>query len=526
MFTYHGRTIADPGLLRVVLTIEAILFLYFIACNAFYLFTALTALRRLPAFVKRHYAHPARAVHSRFETPVTVIVPAFNESEHVIATVRSLLLFDYPSYEVLVVNDGSTDDTLALLAAAFALEPSSEPYRIAIPTSAVRAIYRSGSVPNLRVVDKVNGGKGDALNAGINCASFPLALCVDGDSFYVRETLACMVEPFLEDPDTVVTAASIGVANGCEFAEGALRRVGLSRKPIVQFQVLEYLRAFLSSREGWAPSNALSVVSGACGLYRKDVVIEVGGFRTDTIWEDMEMTIRVHHVMRARKRRYRIAFTPFVVCWTMVPDTWSALWKQRVGWHRHLSEVLFIHRRLLFRAGGGAIGWAGLPFLFAFEWFSPLAVVLGIVFGLVGLGEGFLSIWSQVVMLLLVLGLALLQSVGAIVLNELSYGAYRMGDLARLLVSAVLENLGYRQFVMLANLSGLAMWVFQRRAQGRRLIGPTVAPYDPAHKVNWRPAAVTESVQGPSDGVPTKVGSDAPVVDRSTQALGPESGVT
>ncbi|HTJ28186.1 MAG TPA: glycosyltransferase [Candidatus Limnocylindria bacterium] len=488
MFAYHERPITDPGLMHAVLIIEALLFLYFIACNSFYLYTALVALAQLPAFVKRHFAQPARAVHSRFETPVTVIVPAFNESEHVIATVRSLLAFDYPSYEVVVVNDGSTDRTLELLATAFALEPSSEPYRISVPTADVHGIYRSATEPNLRVIDKANGGKGDALNAGINCASYPLVLCVDGDSFYVRETLACMVEPFLEDASTVVTAASIGVANGCEFADGSLRRVRLSRKPIVRFQVLEYLRAFLATREGWAPSNALSIVSGACGLYRKDVLVEAGGFRTDTIWEDMEMTIRVHHLMRARKRPYRVAFTPFVVCWTMVPETWGALWRQRVGWHRHLSEVLFIHRRLLCKPGSGAIGWAGIPFLFAFEWFAPVAVVLGITFGVFGYVQGFLSIWSQVVMLLLVLGLALLQSVGAIVLNELSFGAYRLGELARLLVSAVFENIGYRQFVMLANLSGLVMWLFRPRAQGRDLVGPTVASYDPARRADWRRA--------------------------------------
>jgi cellulose synthase/poly-beta-1,6-N-acetylglucosamine synthase-like glycosyltransferase len=488
MFTYHERAITDPGLMHVVLVIEALLFLYFVACNSFYLYTAVVALAQLPAFVKRHYAQPARAVHSRFETPVTVVVPAFNESEYVIATVRSLLAFDYPAYEVVVVNDGSTDDTFELLSRAFALEPSTEPYRIAVSTAEVHGIYRSATVPNLRVIDKMNGGKGDALNAGINCASYPLVLCCDGDSFYVRETLACMVEPFLEDASTVVTASSIGVANGCEFGGGMLRRVGLGSKPIVRFQVLEYLRAFLATRQGWAPSNALSIVSGACGLYRKDVLVEAGGFRTDTIWEDMEMTIRVHHLMRARKRPYRVAFTPFVVCWTMVPETWRALWRQRVGWHRHLSEVLFIHRRLLFKPGSGAIGWAAIPFLFAFEWFAPIAVMLGLAFGVFGYVEGFLSVWSQVVMLLLVLGLALLQTVGAIVLNELSFGAYRLGDVARLLLSAVFENVGYRQFVMLANLSGLVMWLFRRNAQGRRLVGPTVPSYDPARRADWRGA--------------------------------------
>jgi cellulose synthase/poly-beta-1,6-N-acetylglucosamine synthase-like glycosyltransferase len=230
--------------------------------------------------------------------------------------------------------------------------------------------------------------------------------------------------------------------------------------------------------------------------------------------------------MRARKRPYRIAFTPFPVCWTTVPETWSSLWRQRVGWHRHLSEVLFIHRRLLFRPGSGAIGWAGLPFLFAFEWFAPVAVLLGIAFGALGLAEGFLSIWSQVVMLLLVLGLALVQSVGAIVLNELSYGQYRTGEIVRLLLSAVTENIGYRQFVLMANLAGLAMWLFRRRAQGRHLIGPSVASYDPLQRASWRPSGEHEPAPAATVVVPTKVGSGAPLVHRSTDEVGPSSGVT
>jgi cellulose synthase/poly-beta-1,6-N-acetylglucosamine synthase-like glycosyltransferase len=509
MFAYHEHPIGDPAMQLLVGVVEALLFAYFLGCNAFYLWTAVVALGKLPGFIKRHLVQPARAAYSRFERPVTVIVPAFNESEHVVTTVRSLLAFAYPAYEVVVVNDGSTDDTLALLSAAFALEPSSEPYRIAIPTTAIRCIYRSATHPNVRVIDKVNGGKGDALNAGINCASYPLVLCVDGDSFYVPDTLPWMVEPFLEDPLTVVTAATIGVANDCEFKDGVLQRVRLSPNPVVRFQVLEYMRAFLSSRVGWAPFNALNTVSGACGMYRKDVLIEAGGFRTDTIWEDMEMTIRVHHLMRRTKRPYRVAFTPFPVCWTMVPDTWSALWKQRVGWHRHLSEVLFIHRRLLLRPGSGVIGWAAIPYLFAFEWFSPLAVVLGIGFGAVCLAYGFLSIWSQIVLLLLMLGLAVVQSVGAIILDELSFDTYRSGEVRKLLLSTVFDNFGFRQFVTLANLAGISRWVLKRQAQGRRLIGPGVQPYDPQHFPNWRASSGAAGAGAATVVVPTKVASGA-----------------
>lgn len=490
-----GNPVMDQTMRVLIVPFEVALFLYFILANALYLWTAVLALRELPQYIKRHAANPLRTFHSPFERPVSVIIPAFNESGHVLTTVHSALRFDYPEYEIIIVNDGSTDDTLALLLAAFALEPSVEAARGAsFPTHEVRGVYRSRAYPTVCVVDKVNGGKADALNAGINYSSYPLLLCLDGDSLYVPETLMAMTEPFLRDPRTVLSAASINVSNGCEFRDGALVRAHLSWKPVVAFQALEYLRSFLESRMGWARVNALGTVSGALGLYRKDIVIETGGFRTDVIWEDMEMTIRVHHYMRALGRPYRIAFTPYPVCWTMVPDTLTALWKQRVGWHRHLSEVVTIHRRLLFRRGSGLIGWLSLPVLALFEWLAPVVVLLGICFGAVTLYYGVLSLWSQVVLLLLVFALALTVSVTAVLLNETSFSTYYGDGMLRLLFFTLVENIGYRQFGTLANLSGIVRWMFNRRVQRRRVCGPFVHAYDPSTSGNWRTPEIEPTV--------------------------------
>ena len=198
------------------------------------------------------------------------------------------------------------------------------------------------------------------------------------------------------------------------------------------------------------------------------------------------MTMRVHHYMRARKRPYRIAFVPYPVCWTMVPDTYAALWKQRVGWHRHLSEVIAIHRGLLFRPGSGVLGWFSLPALALFEWIAPLVVVLGIVFGGVTFFSGVLALWPQTVLLTLVFSLALLVSVSAILLDELSFGMYGPGGIVRLMFFALVENFGYRQFGMLAHLAGIFRWMFSRRVQRRRVSGVFVSKYDPDAAANWR----------------------------------------
>lgn len=464
----------------IVLAIEIALFSYFVAVNLVYVATSIIALVRMPRFVRLHRADPIHYLYSPFEVPVTAVVPAFNEVEGIVATVVSLLDQRYSEYEVVVVNDGSTDATLELLRERFALEVFPEAYRTRLATQPVRRIYQSKIHPQLRVIDKENGGKADALNAGVNAARYPLIFMCDGDSHYSPDAIQCLSEPFARDPRTVASGAAIGVSNDCEFVDGQLVRRHLSSRWIVRFQVLEYMRAFLSSRLGWAPMNALCIVSGACGLYDRDVLIEVGGYRTDTIWEDMEMTLRVHHFMRANRRPYRVAFTPFVVCWTRVPDTLGELWNQRLAWHRHVSECVTIHRRLFAAKASGTVGWLAFPNLVGGEWVSPLMLTFGFAFGFVAAYLGFLSYVSQLVLLALVFALGLAVSVAALVLDELSFNTYRYSDLLRLLGSSLLEFFGFRQFVTIANLAGLWAWAVGRPIRGKPAMpGWRLRPYDP-----------------------------------------------
>ncbi|HZY99367.1 MAG TPA: glycosyltransferase [Candidatus Baltobacteraceae bacterium] len=460
----------------IVLVVEVCLFIYFLFVNGYYVFTAILALLNLPLFMRLHRVDPLRRSYSSLDTPVSMIVPAHNEEEVIVKTVRSLLAMEYPTFEVIVVNDGSTDQTLEKLGKEFSLEPYPEAYRVSIPTEEVREIYRSAEYPELIVIDKVNGGKADALNAGLNVARYPLVLSGDADSYYHSSTLQWMSEPFQKDGRTMVVGGAIAVGNNCIPEQfGDPFNPSLPKKMLPRFQALEYLRAFLSNRLGWAPLNALGIVSGACGLWRKDLLVEAGGYRRDTVWEDMEMTLRVHHMMRRKGRAYRVAFTPYPVCWTMVPDSLSQLYTQRVLWHRHLSECMSIHRRLLF--GGGALGWMTLPYLVFFEWLAPLVVTFGILFGIAGIVFGFLDWYSQIVLLGLVLTLAILISFVAILLDEISFTAYRLRDIWNLFLAAFLENFGYRQFVSIASLVGFINWAMRTPHRGRRPPGMFVKPY-------------------------------------------------
>lgn len=471
----HSRTEFD-----VVILIELAFFLYFLFTNAFYILTVLIALFTLPRFVKLHRADPIHYVYSAFELPVSVIIPAYNESESIIDTVNSLLEQKYSQHEVIVVNDGSIDRTLDILREHWSLELFPEAYRVQLATKEIRGIYQSRTHAHLRVIDKANGGKADALNAGINAARYPIVFACDGDSYYTPDALACLVEPMVKDPRTVVSGGAIGVSNECIFKEGQIVRRRLSKSWIVRFQVLEYMRAFLSSRLGWAPLNALCIVSGACGLFRKSVLVDAGGYRTDTVWEDMEMTMRVHHLMRSRRTPYRIAFTPFIVCWTRVPDTLSALWQQRISWHRHVGECMAIHRGMLM-GRFGTVGWLAFPYFVLAEWISPIMALSGLIFGFIAAYFGFLSYYSQVVLLGLVFALALAVCIAAIVLDELSFNTYSAGDLLILLLASALEFFGFRQFCMIANFVGGWAWFAGWPIRGHSSIpGWRFPPYKPS----------------------------------------------
>jgi cellulose synthase/poly-beta-1,6-N-acetylglucosamine synthase-like glycosyltransferase len=439
-----------------VVAIEFFLFAYFITINSYYFFTGTIALLRLPWYVKLHLADPVRRSTSTLDQPVTFVVPAFNEELIIVDSLRSILALEYVNFEVIVVNDGSTDGTLLALDDAFELEPYEGIYRPGLATQDVKEIYQSSLHPELRVIDKVNGGKGDALNAASNLARFPLFFCADADSYYHPATLQWMTEPFQQNPLTVAVGGTIAVAS-----EGR----HLPKSLIKRFQVLEYLRAFLATRMGFAPLNALGIVSGACGLWRKDILIECGGFRTDTIWEDMEMTMRVHNYCISTGRAYRVAFTPYPVCWTDVAPTLQALYSQRKGWHRHLCECVTIHRRMLF-GRGGFFSWVAMPYFVFFEWLAPVIVVGGVAFSIVGAVLGFLDVRAQLWLLTLVLMLAMFGSVVSILLDEISFAAYGLSEVWDLLVAALIENFGYRQFVMVASLAGFAAWLFRRPIGG------------------------------------------------------------
>jgi cellulose synthase/poly-beta-1,6-N-acetylglucosamine synthase-like glycosyltransferase len=458
--------VATLGTIDLVVVAQWGFLAYFLCLNSAYLALSAISIR----VIRRDADARASLLLPRFfsglEPPITVVVPAYNEAATIAGAVRSMLQLEYPSFEIVVVNDGSSDTTLDVLRREFQLVPFPEAYRVSLRTQPIRGVYRSLAHRNLRVIDKENGGKADALNAGLNAARSPLFCAVDADSVLQRDSLQRVVRPFLEDPTMIACGGTLRVANGCRVSEGFLEEVGIPRSWLARIQVVEYLRAFLFGRLGWSAMNAMLIVSGAFGLFRRTVVIEAGGYRTTTVGEDMELVTRLHRLHRTSRKPYRISFVADPICWTEAPETLAVLRRQRERWQRGLLESLVANRGLLLHPRGGAPGWLAFPVALAFEAIGPVVEIAGYGFMAAMFAAGRVSLQALVAFLLASIGMGLLLSTAALLLEELSFHLYqRPRHFAVLLAAMVLENFGYRQLTALWRLRAVLAWMVVRRGE-------------------------------------------------------------
>ncbi|MEQ1795353.1 MAG: glycosyltransferase [Nitrospira sp.] len=444
---------------------EWLFLLYLLGLTAGYLMLDVVAAIHLRRYMEERSLSSLPHGYTGFEPQISLLVPAYNEEATIASTVKSLLQLSYSEFEIVVINDGSKDHTLDILIKEFGLIPFPEAYDARLATKPIRTIYHAPALPNLRVVDKDNGGKADSLNAGINISLYPLFCCIDADSILQRDSLRLAVQPFLDDPRTVACGGTIRVANGCEVKNGFLTKVGLPTSFLALFQIVEYLRAFLFGRLGWSPINAMLIISGAFGLFHKDTVIGIGGYRHDTIGEDMELVVRLHRHMRLAGKPYRITFAPDPICWTEAPEDLTTLKNQRIRWQRGLCESLTKNIDLLFHPKGGAVGWLAFPFMALFEWLGPAIEVFGYFFVTAGFILGVVSFKVWFVLLLAAISLGILLSVSAFLLEEMSFHVYpKPRHVLLLLLGAFLENFGYRQLNSLWKLIGLYRWMIGKKA--------------------------------------------------------------
>ncbi|MEF8794392.1 glycosyltransferase family 2 protein [Thiohalorhabdus sp.] len=398
--------------------------------------------------------------------PISILIPAYNEGTGIVDSVRSMLALHYPNFDVIVVNDGSSDNTLGALIDAFHLEPVERAYPEAVPHAPIRTLYANPQYPRLLVADKANGGKADALNAGINLSRMPLFCSVDADSLLENDALLRAVQPFMDDPDRVVAVGgTIRVVNGCGVRLGRVFKVGLPRSWLARFQINEYLRSFLVSRLAWSEWGAVMLIAGAFGIFRRNVAIEAGGYSHGTVGEDMEIIVKLRRLQGDQNRDYAIRFVPDPVSWTEVPERLSTLARQRRRWQRGGLETFFKHRAMVLRSRYGLSGTLGYANILISDVVGPLLELLGYLLIPLFFFTGVLQLDFFLAYLGTVFAYGVFLSVGALVLEEIELHRYpEPGDLARLTASAVLENFGYRQINNVWRMLG--WWDFLRRKQG------------------------------------------------------------
>jgi cellulose synthase/poly-beta-1,6-N-acetylglucosamine synthase-like glycosyltransferase len=398
---------------------------------------------------------------------VSVLIPGHDEEAGILDTLSATLAQRYPSLEVVFVDDGSTDRTFDLVAQRYGLTPVTPRRTAGLPVDGeILSVHRATTGDPLTVIRKTSvGRRSDALNAALNVARHPLVCMVDADSLLEPDALLKVARPFVEDPRNVVgTGGVIRTVNGALTDRGAVIEPRLSRRWLVRIQAVEYLRSFLLGRTGWADANALLIISGAFGLFRRDLVVEIGGLDALSLAEDAELVVSLQEHLRRQGRPHRLVFVPEPVCWTEVPETWQVLGRQRRRWSHGLGQLLWKHKRMIANPRFGAVGLLALPFFLLFELLGPVVEVLGLVSVAVSARLGVLDLRTAGVMVGFALLLGTLLSTTVVAVEEFTFHRYRNGrDLLALLAAGVLENVGFRQVHAWYRLQGLVMAVTRRR---------------------------------------------------------------
>jgi cellulose synthase/poly-beta-1,6-N-acetylglucosamine synthase-like glycosyltransferase len=440
-----------------------IILIYFFLINSFYLLFTILSLsgifqyRNLTTFVSFKDVFRLPLVK-----PISIITPAYNEEKGIIESVNSLLSLEYPQYEVIVVNDGSTDLTLEKLINFFRLEKTNRVFRKVVDHKPVKGIYTSPAYPNLIVVDKANGKKADAVNAGLNISRYPLFCAVDSDSILEKDALLKIVRPFLEHPEKTVAAGGIiRLSNGCVFKSGQVVQVKMPRNSLARFQIIEYFRAFLSGRIGMSMLKSVLIISGAFGLFRKDIAMRCGGYRADTLGEDIDLVVRMRKYLHEKKIPFDVRFIPDPICWTEAPETLTGLGRQRNRWHKGLIDTLLHSISMLFNPRYGVTGLLAMPFYFIFEMLGPIIEVTGYLIFVLCLVFGTVNYPFAVLFFLVAVIFGTLLSLLAILIEEYSGHRYpRLQDILIISLYSLLENLVYRQWLALVRAK--AFWDYFR----------------------------------------------------------------
>ncbi|OOV16266.1 glycosyltransferase [Flavobacterium sp. LM4] len=441
------------------------------AIASYILLAMISAVETIEYIKKNSFVNYKEILSSTFSPSISIIAPAYNESLNIVENVRSLLSSHYVNYDVIIVNDGSKDDSLSKLIQAYDLVQIDHLINEHIKTKPLRkGVYKSTNpaFDKLTVIDKENGGKADALNMGLNMSKNRYVACIDVDCLLLEDALQKMIKPFLESTDTKVIASGgvIRIANSCIVNDGKLLDINFPKTWLEQGQILEYLRAFLLGRMAWSRLNGLLVISGAFGLFDKKIAIDVGGYDTNTVGEDMEIIVRMRRHMEELKEKYKVAYIPDPLCWTEAPDNYKTFISQRNRWTRGTIETLRKHRKIAFNPKYRSLGLVSYPYWLVFERLAPIIEVAGILyFGiLIALNE---VRWDYALaFIILAYTFSVMFSIVAIFSEELTYHQYKKKSIGfKLIIIAFLEPFVIHPIILYSAIKGNINYYFYKKIE-------------------------------------------------------------
>lgn len=439
---------------------NSFILLFAVSVMLSYLILAWISSSALKTYMKSNRFVNYKSLLSLKDAPhISLLAPAYNEAMTIKENVHSLLGINYNNFDVIVVNDGSKDNSIEILIEEFSLVKSDRTYEPHVETKNVRAIYVSSnpSYSKLIVVDKENGGKADALNTGVNISTNPYVVCIDVDCIMDKDVLLKLAKPFLEENEKriIATGGVVRIANSCVIKSGKLVSVKAPDNFLARIQVLEYLRAFILGRMAWAKLDGLLLISGAFGMFDRDIILKCGGYNHKTVGEDMELVVRMRRYMIEHKLPYTVKYIPDPLCWTEAPESYNILIRQRSRWTRGTFETLQIHRKMFFNPKYKVLGMLSYPYWVFYEYWSPIIEFCGLLITILFVALGILSWKFFFLLVLFVYIFALLFSAIALYAEESTFKRYStFSDLRKLIFVSLLEPIIFHPVTVYAALKG------------------------------------------------------------------------
>lgn len=456
--------------IRIILWV---ILVYYIALHAIYLLLLLIGSLQVRRYNRAiTFAEFRRIAESHLTMPVSIIIPCFNEATIICTTIRNVLKVTYPQFEIIVVSDGSTDNTMEVLTESFGLRRIDRFGRRSIATQAILSVHESEDHSNLIVLDKVNGRRADAINAGVAMARYPLLCVIDADCLLERDALLHMARPFLRDSSVSAVAGVVRPSNGLGVVDGEIVSKGFPRTLIGLNQEVEYARSFQWARIGLARLRSMLCISGALILIRKQLFVTLGGPWPEAITDDIEFTMRLNRHVHDRRSRLdqKLVFAPDAVCYTEVPEKLSLYASQRNRWQRGTLQALWRNRGMIFNPRYGLTGLFGMPYFLFFEGLASIVELSAWILMIVCLVFGIATGLEILLMIFLAYILSVFLSLSAVLITEsgrLRSASWR--DFWRLIIAILIDNLGFHQFHLLCRVVGTIEYFLGRRDLGKAM---------------------------------------------------------